>query len=157
MYIYIYIYLCIYIYVYTHCISTCNEGRVKRLDEHLEIPNYPDPVHYLNKVQKYFFRNEQMRHLRVGQYFRYFGFGADAVENVAPAQRTDEPTLPSDDVCHCCDTRSHRHFDPAASAVSPGECFPASSLGGYSFNCSSTSAGGTFHDACRQATGGNGG
>ena len=48
-------------------------ARVARAEEHLaKTTQYPDKHHYMNQVQKYFFRNEQLRYLQTGQFFRYF-------------------------------------------------------------------------------------
>ena len=44
-----------------------------RTGDHLRrVPRYPDPRFFFNRTQKYFFRNAALRHLRMGQFVRYF-------------------------------------------------------------------------------------
>ena len=42
------------------------------LPESYQSDSYPDPEFYLNNMQKYFFRPEELRDLRPGQFVRYF-------------------------------------------------------------------------------------
>ena len=40
-------------------------------------PTYPDPVYYLSFLGKYFFRNAEMRHMRIEQFNRYFALAEE--------------------------------------------------------------------------------
>ena len=42
------------------------------------VPDYPDPQYYLSYTQKYFFRAEALRHLRVEQYTRPWAVGGNS-------------------------------------------------------------------------------
>ena len=67
-------------------------SRIRRSEEHLKVVGYPDDVHYLNHVQKFFFRHADLRHLRVEQFFRYFNHTSveESRKKVAVAARTYE-------------------------------------------------------------------
>ena len=46
------------------------KDRIERSPENKEkVLGYPDPEHYLNHVQKYFFRGNELAYLRPGQFF----------------------------------------------------------------------------------------
>ncbi len=50
-----------------------DEFRMERELRHInKYPEYPDRKHLLSYTQKFFFRNEKLRHLRVEQFTRYF-------------------------------------------------------------------------------------
>jgi hypothetical protein len=57
--------------------------------------HYPDPEYYLNKIQKYFFRSGELRHLRVAQYNRYFACQSqdapEAEEEIYDAENDGSP------------------------------------------------------------------
>ena len=75
-------------------------ARDARPPEHLLWhPQYPDSQYYLNEVQKYLFRGEELRHLRLAQFFRYFSHQAEDAtkKKKEPAMRTDEDTLLEED------------------------------------------------------------
>ena len=81
---------------------------------------YPDPAFYLNEVQSYFFRNEGLRHLRPGQYFRYFMHHADEATRAPVQQRTYDETATEQDKDRVPDEPSHRHYDSSVSEVAAG-------------------------------------
>ena len=81
-------------------------------------PDYPDPVYYLNHTQKCLFRSEQLRHLRVEQFNRYFSLTGD---NEAC---TIEDTL-GDEEDVVAPEPHHRHFDSAADEIQAGSSYPA--------------------------------
>ena len=91
-------------------------ARVARDPEHcLWNPSYPDAEYYLTEVQKYMFRNEELRHLRLAQFFRYFKHQEDEKtakkKEKAPAMRTDEDTLNEEDEGAIEDDQCHRNYD----------------------------------------------
>ena len=100
-----------------------DKDRIPRSEEHIvKAVGYPDPTHYLNQVQYYFFRNEKLWHMRVEQFFRYFTHGdVDAERARTPqAQRTHDETG-ADVAGRVADDSCHRHYDPAASALAHGD------------------------------------
>ena len=47
--------------------------RSERTEKHKEqYLFYPDPDNYMNLTEKYFYRSEDLRHLRLEQFHRYF-------------------------------------------------------------------------------------
>ena len=53
-----------------------DKDRIRRSEDHLaQATGYPDDMYYLNEVQYYFFRNEDLAGLRPEQFFRYFSHG----------------------------------------------------------------------------------
>ena len=91
-------------------------ARVARDPEHcLWNPSYPDAEYYLTEVQKYMFRNEELRHLRLAQFFRYFKHQEDEKtakkKEKAPAMRTDEDTLNEEDEGAIEDDQCHQNYD----------------------------------------------
>ena len=122
--------------------TIADEARMKRSPEHLERGHaYPDATYYLNEVQYYFFRNDALRYLRPGQFFRYFLRGTDDGARQPLARRTHDETVVPDDGSHVTDVRSHRHYDTRSSAVAAGDKFPCARVGG---RCAA---------ACRRHTG----
>ena len=72
-------------------------GRERRPPEHLaNCPKYPDSEYWLNEVQHYFFRNTQLRHLRVAQFVRYFARKLEKRGANSRKVRTDENTIDED-------------------------------------------------------------
>ena len=51
------------------------------------VPDYPDPQFYLSYTQKYFFRAEALRHLRVEQYTRPWAVGGARTEYAYQGRR----------------------------------------------------------------------
>ena len=50
-----------------------SKSRIERKPEHKHrAASCPDPHYYCNRMQYYFFRNEELRHLRAAQFFRYY-------------------------------------------------------------------------------------
>jgi len=93
-----------------------NSGRMERREGHQQLcPAYPDTACYLNFTQKYFYRSEHLRHLRLEQFHRYFA-EAGAAEGVA---EDDTPGLSGEDY-QPPEARHHRHFDGQADAMPPG-------------------------------------
>ena len=94
------------------------EARIQRSEEHRDnVPRYPDPEHYLNKVQEYMFRNEQLRHLRLGQFFRYFYFGREEERQLDAEVAADPASVPDD--------ATHRHYDRQSSRLPAGNTLAA--------------------------------
>ena len=89
-------------------------ARDARPPEHLLWhPQYPDSQYYLNEVQKYLFRGEELRHLRLAQFFRYFSHQEEDAtkKKKEPAMRTDEDTLIEEDEGAIEDDPCHRNYD----------------------------------------------
>ena len=96
-------------------------GKQRRSDEHMKkYPDFPDPAHYLDGTQKYFFRDRALRHLRIGQTIRYF-----AELKRTPAGGGDEDSDAGDTGENTCNAdrrrrgqedpdESHRHYDEVA-------------------------------------------
>ena len=61
-------------------------------------------------MQYYFFKNEELRHLRAARFFRYYTQHEAAGDRQAPALRTDEDTIGEDEGA-IPDDPSHRNFD----------------------------------------------
>ena len=91
-------------------------SRTPRPDWHIDQkPDYPDPHFYLNATGKYFFRNAEMRHMRIEQFNRYFALAEE---------RADAPTLEDT----CCDQAlaqqpDHKHYDAWSEAVTEASRF----------------------------------
>ena len=92
-----------------------------RLPPESQSNSYPDPQFYLNNVQKYFFRPEPLRDLRLGQFVRYFYFGDDPNGATPSSRRTDENTQRDTDHTQAPDDREHRHWHNRAYDFQPGE------------------------------------
>ena len=74
------------------CFIGKTEYRNKRDPGHLQkFPTYPDPQYYLTFTQKYFFRDQSLRHLRVEQFNRYLYVAAG--ENTTGNSYTAEDTV----------------------------------------------------------------
>ena len=84
-------------------------------------PDYPDPQWYLSYTQKYFFRHEALRHLRVEQYTRYLAIANGG----APLANTVEDTVDGNEELATVDT-SHRNYDAFMESTPEGTRFPAS-------------------------------
>ena len=96
-----------------------NDSRALRDPSHVQkCPEYPDPKYYLNHTQKYFFRNAELRHLRVEQFNRYFAMAGD--KDAAPMTLEDTMDDEDDDIMP---DETHRHSDPAMERVPPGTMF----------------------------------
>jgi hypothetical protein len=103
------------------------EGRMRRTDEHIaRLASYPDKKYYLNQTQMYFFRNEQLRHLRPEQFFRYF-VQRTGTQSRRPQQPSTEENT-ADDIEHgpVPVNPAHRHYDAAAQACAEGAELPCS-------------------------------
>ena len=81
---------------------------------------YPDPQYYLSSTQKYFFRHEALRHLRIEQFNRYLSMAGETGES---APMTLEDTISDGDEAPV-DT-SHRNFDQIMEDTSAGTHFNA--------------------------------
>ena len=76
-------------------------------------------------MQYYFFRNEELRHLRAAQFFRYFTHQETVGDHQAPAPRTDENTIAEDEEGPIPDDPAHRNFDALSSRyVEAGRALP---------------------------------
>ena len=94
------------------------ESRTPREIKHIEqYPDYPDPMFYLNHTGSYFFRHENLRHLRIGQYNRYFSTNSEK-----GAAETLEDTCGDEDMQPKPD---HHHYDSRADGYAAGTCFPS--------------------------------
>ena len=82
---------------------------------------YPDAQYYLNEVQQYLFRNEQLRHLRPAQFFRYFYHHTDGSTSKPKKVPTGENTLDEADEGAIEDDACHRNYDLLSSRVGFGE------------------------------------
>ena len=97
-------------------------GREKRPPEHLaNCPKYPDSEYWLNEVQHYFFRNTQLRHLRVAQFVRYFARKLEKRGANSRKVRTDENTIDEDVEGVAEDDNCHRNFDAWSSGKRLGK------------------------------------
>ena len=84
---------------------------------------YPDPRHYLNEVQKFFFRNKDLHDLRPFQFFRYFTQRPED-DKLTPKQRlTGEDTLAHDPERRVPVEPWHRNYDSAAQDTEEGQEF----------------------------------
>ena len=95
--------------------------RTERSPDHLKNGQYPDAQYYLNEVQQYMFRNEQLRHLRPAQFFRYFYHYTDGSTSKSKKVPTDENTLNEADEGAIEDDACHRNYDLVSSRVGVGE------------------------------------
>ena len=68
-------------------------------------------------MQYYFFKNEELRHLRAAQFFKYFTHQGTAGDRQAPALRTDENTIGGEEEGAIPDDPSHRNFDAVSSRL----------------------------------------
>ncbi len=101
-------------------------SRIARQEAHLQkVARYPDKHYYLQEIQYYFFRNEALRHLRPGQFFRYFKHRREEDQRKPLAMRTDENTIGVDDESRVPDDPTHRHYDSKTAA---GTAFPCARL-----------------------------
>ena len=71
-------------------------------------PTYPDPHYFLNYTQKYFFRHESLRHLRVEQFNRYLTQSESDSAKRSPTTEDTIEDVPED--APPTDTH-HRNFD----------------------------------------------
>ena len=99
-------------------VRACAKSMFDRCLSELRKPK--DPQYYLSHTQKYFFRHEGLRHLRVEQFNRYL---AMAGETNGSAPMTLEDTISDGDDAPV-DT-SHRNFDQIMEDTSPGAHFNA--------------------------------
>ena len=84
--------------------------------------SYPDPQYYLNFTQKYFFRNESLRHLRVEQFNRYLYMAGEGV-NAAVLPMTAEDTIEDNlEDAEGVDPH-HRNYDEFMESKEPGAHF----------------------------------
>ena len=82
-------------------------------------------AYYMNNTQKYFFRHEDLRHLRIEQFQRYFSLAGDrgeertsvTLENTAEDEEDVVERQPH-----------HRHYDALAEDVAPGSLFQSTRL-----------------------------
>ena len=98
------------------------KDRIERSPEHIQkVVSYPDPDHYLNNVQKYFFRGKELAHLRPGQFFRYFVHNDEQDASHKAAMETKEDVEEAEEQ-HWGgeDNVTHRHYDSIASGMEPG-------------------------------------
>ena len=87
--------------------------------EHVQkVLGYPDPDHYLNHVQKYFFRGKELAHLRPGQFFRYIVHNDEQDASHKAAMETKEDVEEAEEQ-HWGgeDNVTHRHYDSIASGM----------------------------------------
>ena len=102
------------------------KSRVARTPEHLDkAPLYPDIKYYLNQVQLYFFRHRDLRHLRLGQYFRYFSHRKESIDS-EPKPHADQVAASQDRETIVEPEYWHRHYDTDAQSIAPGETFHCS-------------------------------
>ena len=65
----------------------------------VKFPDYSDPTHYLSPVQHYFFRHEDLLHLRIEQFVRYFSIHKDEnAEDILHMLQTAKDDL---ELSHC--------------------------------------------------------
>ena len=90
-------------------------ARIARQEDHLaNVPRYPDKHFYLQETQKYFFRSEQLRHLRPAQFLRYFSHHDNESEQAAWGGQTNENTIVPDETL-AADDPAHRNYDQRSS------------------------------------------
>ena len=105
------------------CFLGQTEYRVRRDPSHVkEHLSYPDPEYYLNFTQKYFLRNEALRHLRVEQFNRYLCMSGQS-DNDPSTSMTAEDTIEeraedAEDV-----DENHKNFDEFMESVAPSTHF----------------------------------
>ena len=99
------------------------DQRTLRNSDHLvKNPEFPDPKYHLDSTQKYFFRHEKLRHLRVEQLNRYFSMtGGESNEDNNPCV---EDTLEDEEDAIPPETY-HRHYDDFAENTPPGSTYPS--------------------------------
>jgi hypothetical protein len=104
--------------------------RIARLPDHCQkYANYP-AEYYLFAQQKYLFRPEGLRGLRIGQFVRYFTFG-HADQWTPPAKRTDDDTMDATAVQPDVDAH-HRHHSAIAEDIVSGEVVRNEEWGNFS-------------------------
>eukprot|EP00973_Karenia_brevis_P094463 12422633-Karenia_brevis.AAC.1 len=81
---------------------------------------YPDPHYYLSHTGKYFFRHEELRHLRLEQFNRYFSL-TDEGSNARKAPTIEDTCEDEDDNIEA--NKQHRHYDEFAEKQPPGKMF----------------------------------
>ena len=74
----------------------------------------------MNEMQRYMFRNADLRHLRAAQFFRYFRHAENEVSKEAPTMRTDEDTLAGEYEGAAIDNQCHWTVDLQCSRVGAG-------------------------------------
>ena len=85
-----------------------------------ESSSLAEDTYFMNSTQKYFFRSEELRHMRIEQFQRYFSIAGDGGE--ARTAVTMETTVEDeDDVVER--QPHHRHYDSFAEHVIPGSLF----------------------------------
>ena len=85
-------------------------------------PTYPDPHYFLNYTQKYFFRHESLRHLRVEQFNRYLTQSESDSAKRSPTTEDTIEDVPED--APPTDTH-HRNFDEFMESTVVGKHFPS--------------------------------
>ena len=107
------------------CFIGKTEYRNRRDPGHLQkFPTYPDPQYYLTFTQKYFFRDQSLRHLRVEQFNRYLCVAAG--ENTTGTSYTAEDTVADvDDDAPPVDL-NHRNWDEFLEKINAGTHFRSS-------------------------------
>ncbi len=85
-----------------------------------KFPAYPDAKYYLNKTQQYFFRNKELRHLRIEQFNRYLV----PTDQGGRANEAQEDTISDDEVDVYADS-NHRHTDAFMEGVAHGTVYSA--------------------------------
>ena len=90
-------------------------SRTPRDAKHIERhPDYPDPDFHLNHTGTFFFRHQSLRHLRIGQYNRYFATSEKVVGDTLEDTCGDEDVKPKPE---------HQHYDEMAEGVPAGTRF----------------------------------
>ena len=105
------------------CFLGQKDYRIRREPFHVqEHPSYPDPEYYLNFTQKYFLRNESLRHLRVEQFNRYLCMCGQ--NNSDPSTSTTAEDTIQDHAEDVDDIDvNHKNFDEFMEGVKPGAHF----------------------------------
>ena len=96
-------------------------ARAERSPDHLNNKKSPDAQYYLNEVQQYMFRNDQLRHLKPTQLFRYNYHHTDGSTTKPTKVPADENTLHEADEGAIEDDACHRNYDLLSSRVGVGE------------------------------------
>ena len=98
------------------------KNRIERSPEHIQkVLGDLDPDHYLNHVQKCFFRGTELAHLRPGQFSRYFVHNDEQDNSHKAAVETKEEVEDSEEQYWGGeDNATHRHYDSIASGMEPG-------------------------------------
>ena len=85
-------------------------------------PKYPDPHYFLNYTQKYMFRHESLRHLRVEQFNRYLSPSEN--ENAKSAQTAEDTVEDAPEDAPPIDVH-HRNYDEFMEGTAAGKVFPS--------------------------------